>query len=175
MSKNPTQLGDASLAEAFTELMSIVINMQQAGVDLSHVTESPVFTYLLTPKQFDRIKKICRENQWPEPNCRGILIDLEAVAHPLDTRGTKDACTPAEVLAILIQAYCAYSEVGTNKPKYRQGIMFNRRKVKVGKGSYCAVAVVEVCVEGSETYLKPVTAFHATDSRVRGMTQKLGG
>lgn len=175
MSKNPTQLGDASLAEAFSELMNVVINMQQAGVDLSNVTEPPVFTYLLTPKQFDRIKKICRENQWPEPNCRGILIDLEAVAHPLDTRGTKDACTPAEVLAILTHAYCAYSEVGTNKPKYRQGIMFNKRKVRVGKGSFCAVAVVEIRMRGSETYLHPVTAFHATDSKIKDKTQKLGG
>lgn len=175
MSKTPTQLGDESLVEAFSELMSVVINMQQAGVALAHVTEPPVFTYLLTPKQFDRIKRTCRENQWPEPNCRGILIDLEAVAHPLDTRGIKDGCTPAEVLAILTHAYCAHSEVGTNKPKYRQGIMFNKRKVKIGTGSYCAVAVVEVRSEGSKTYLAPVTAFHANDSKIRGMTQKLGG
>jgi hypothetical protein len=167
MSKTPTQMGDDSLAEAFSELVNVVVSMKQAGVALSHVTEPPVFTYLLTPKQFDRVRKICRENQWPQPKCRGILIDLEAVAHPLEARGDKDGCTPADVIAILTNAYCVYSTVHMNK-QHAQAILLNTgRKVKVGIGSYYAMAIIEVRNAGGITYLAPVTAYHATEAKIR--------
>lgn len=168
MKKTATQLGDESLAEAFRELMNVVISMRNAGVDLRHVQQAPEFTYLLTPKQFDRIKRICRDMRWPEPNRRGILIDLQAIAHPLDSRESKDNCTPDEALQILANAYCAYSQVGLNKPKHAQGIIFNTgRKVSVGTGSYYALAVVKVCEEGAIKYLAPVTAYHATEAKIR--------
>lgn len=168
MKKNATQLGDESLAEAFRELMNVVISMRNSGVDLRQVRHAPEFTYLLTPKQFDRIKRICRDMRWPEPNRKGILIDLQAVAHPLDSRESKDNCTVDEALEILVNAYCAYSQVGLNKPKHAQGIMFNTgRKVKVGSGSYYALAVVKVCEEGGIRYLAPVTAYHATEAKIR--------
>ena len=171
MKKTATQWGDESLAEAFHELMNVVINMRNAGVSLNQVQHAPEFTYLMTPKQFDRIKRICREKHWPVPNRRGILIDLQAVAHPLDARESKDNCTPVEALEILANAYCAYSQVGLNKPKNAQGILFNTgRKVRVGNGSYYALAVVKVCEAGGITYLAPVTAYHATEAQIRNLS-----
>ncbi|MCQ9425584.1 hypothetical protein NRB16_18875 [Pseudomonas sp. LJDD11] len=168
MKKTAVQLGDDSLADAFRELMNAVINMREAGVDLNQVQHAPEFTYLLTPKQFDRIKRICREKGWPEPNQRGILMDLQAIAHPLDARETKDHCTSEEALQILVNAYCAYSQVGLNKPKHAQGILFNTgRKVSIGRGSYYALAVVKVCEDGVRRYLAPVTAYHATEAKIR--------
>jgi hypothetical protein len=171
MKKNATQLGDESLADAFRELMNVVIAMRNAGVDLNQVQHAPEFTYLLTFKQYDRIKRICREKGWNEPNKRGILINLQAIAHPLDSRESKDGCTPEEALQILVNAYCAYSQVGLNKPKHAQGILFNTgRKVRVGNGSFYALAVVKVCEAGGITYLAPVTAYHATEAKIRNIS-----
>lgn len=170
MNKTATQQGDESLADAFRELMNVVISMREAGIELSQVQHAPEFTYLLTPKQFDRIKRICREKGWAEPTRKGILIDLQAIAHPLDSRESKDHCTPEEALQILVNAYCAYSQVGMNKPKHAQGILFNTgRKVSVGNGSYYALAVVKVCEEGAVKYLAPVTAYHATEAKIRNI------
>jgi hypothetical protein len=171
MKKTATQLGDESLADAFRELMNVVIAMRNAGVDLNQVQHAPEFTYLLTPKQYDRIKRICREKGWNEPNKRGILMNLQAIAHPLDSRESKDGCTPEEALQILVNAYCAYSQVGLNKPKHAQGILFNTgRKVRVGNGSFYALAVVKVCEAGGITYLAPVTAYHATEAKIRNIS-----
>jgi hypothetical protein len=125
----------------------------------------------MTPKQFERIRRICMQKGWDVPNCRGILIDLQAVAHPLESRESKDNCTVNEALEILVTAYCAYSQIGLNKPKSAQGIVFNTgRKVQVGKAKYYAVAVVKVCSNGPEKYLAPVTAYHATEAKVRNIT-----
>ncbi|NWE43579.1 hypothetical protein HX875_29160 [Pseudomonas yamanorum] len=171
MTNTNDQLGDAALADAFRELMAIVVSMRDAGVSLDQVQHAPVFTYLMTPKQFDRIRKICKQQNWTVPNRRGILIDLQAIAHPLESRETKDNCTPEEALEILAKAYSPYSQIGLNKPKNAQGIIFNTgRKVKVGAGSYYALAVVKVCQEGAEKYLAPVTAYHATEAKIRNIS-----
>ena len=162
------QMGDAALADAFRELMSVVISMRNAGVSFARVWHSPAFTYLMTPKHYDRIRTICKKQGWPAPNCRGILIDLIAIAHPLESRETKDNCTPAEALEILIKAYSPYSQIGLNKPKNRQGIIFNTgRKVSVGTANYYALAVVKLCQAGPRNYLAPVTAYHATEAKIR--------
>ncbi len=168
MTKSHDKLGDAALAEAFRELMNLVVAMRNAGVPLDQVKHAPLFTYLMTPKQFDRIRRICQQKNWLVPNNRGILIDLIAVAHPLESRVAKDNCTPEEALAILAQAYSPYSQIGLNKPKDAQGIIFNTgRKVRVGNGDFYALAVVKVCQEGGKKYLAPVTAYHATEAKIR--------
>lgn len=179
MTTNYEKLNDLALESAFEDLMKIVLALEASGVPLKEIKHvqnlpnaphAPIFTYLMTPKQFDRIKKICMQNKWAVPNVRGILIDLEAVAHPLDSRSSKDQCTPDEALAILVSAYSAYSEIGMNKPKHAQAIVFNtKRKVQVGNTKYAALAVVEVCVEGGRKYLAPVTAYHATEAKIRNI------
>jgi hypothetical protein len=168
MTKSYTQMGDEAIAEAFRALMAMAVALRDAEVPLSSVHHSPNFTYLMTPKQFDRIKKICCKHRWDVPNQRGILIDLEAVAHPLDSRVSKDNCTPEEAVNILIAAYSAYSEIGLNRPKHSQAIVFNtNRGVMVGQTRYAALAVVKVCNEGGRKYLAPVTAYHATEAKIR--------
>ena len=134
MASNYDKLGDAALVDAFKSLMDVVVIMRDAGVPLSDVRHAPTFTYLMTPKQFDRIRRICIQKGWDVPNRRGILIDLD-------------------------------------KPKHAQGIVFNTgRKVQVGKAKYYAVAVVKVCVEGGEKRLAPVTAYHATEAKIRSIS-----
>lgn len=171
MTSKNTPPGDIALATAFRELMHVVLNVRSTGVSLKQVQHAPVFTYLMTPKQFDRIKKICRQQGWPVPNRRGILIDLPAIAHPLESRETKDHCSPEQALEILTNAYSPYSQIGLNKPKSAQGIIFNTgRKVRVGAANYYALAVVKVYQEGAEKYLAPVTAYHATEAKIRNIS-----
>lgn len=168
MSMITTKRGDDSLADAFRALIDQVISMDEAGMPHHQAEHVAEFTYLMTPKQYDRIRSVCRKMDWCVPNCRGIRIDLEAVAHPLQTRMLKDKCTVEEVLQILICAYCAHSEIGLNKPKHAQGILFNRgRKVKIGAGHYYALAVYKICEEGGRRFLAPVTVFHTTDAKIR--------
>ncbi|MFJ4259088.1 hypothetical protein ACIP01_19305 [Pseudomonas monteilii] len=163
----PEALAQSAFAEALSALIDIALTRnRRAGNDLNGA-----FTYLLTPKQFDRIRKICKEQGWGVPNQRGILIDLETVAHPLKSRMGKDLCTAAEVLEILLAAYSPQSQVGLNRPKYAQAIVFNTRcKVRIGNASFYAVAVVKVRVEGPRKYLAPVTAYHATEAKIRNIS-----
>lgn len=171
MARNYGKEGDEALAQAFKDLMSIAISMRDEGTPVSHVKQAPTFTYLMTPKQFSRIRKICMENGWSVPNLCGIQIDLETVSHPLESRAKKNNCSDEEVLSILIAAYSPYSQVGMNRPKNAQGIFFNTgRKVQVGKTKYVAVAIMKVDVEGKKVRLAPVTAYHATDAKIRGIS-----
>lgn len=166
-----SQQGDVIVAQAFRVLIEHATRLEQAGLRLDQAGHVAEFTYLLTAKQFDRIRKICRQQQWPEPNCRGIRFDLEAIRHPLLARQMKDGCTPDEVLEIITSAYCSQSQVGLNKPKHAQVVMFSGgRKVLVGKTRYQAVAIIKVCQEGGRKYLAPVTAFHATEAKVRSIS-----
>lgn len=160
--------GDSSLADAFRSLIHQVIAIGASSTPRQKHVQLAEFTYLMTDKQFDRIRSICMKRGWPIPNCRGIHIDREAVAHPLRTRMQKDSCTVEEVLQILICAYCGYSEIGLNKPKHAQGIIFNRgRSVRVGGGHYRALAVFRLCEVRGRRFLAPVTAFHTTDAKIR--------
>ncbi|MGY2168967.1 hypothetical protein KH389_26225 [Pseudomonas qingdaonensis] len=168
MSSITYRQGDASLADAFRTLADQVIAVQDSGTPRHKRVSVAEFTYLMTSKQFDRIRSICMKMGWPVPNCRGIHIDYEAIAHPLHARIQKDNCTVEEVLEILIAAYCGYSEMALNKPKHSQGILFNRgRRVKVGKGHYRALAVYRLCEEKGRRFLAPITAFHTTDAKIR--------
>jgi len=160
--------GDASLADAFRTLADQVIAMEDSGMPRHKRVPVTEFSYLMTNKQFDRVRTICMKMGWPVPNCRGIHIDYEAVAHPLHARMQKDNCTVEEVLEILIAAYSGFSEMGLNKPKHAQGILFNRsRNVKVGTGHYRALAIYKFCEKKGRRFLAPVTAFHTTDAKIR--------
>ncbi|WP_122531516.1 hypothetical protein [Pseudomonas viridiflava] len=168
MSSITDNQGDASLADAFRTLVEQVVAMDDSGITRHGRAQLAEFTYLMTDKQFARARSICMKMCWPVPNCRGIHIDREAVAHPLRTRMLKDGCTVEEVLQILIAAYCGYSEIGLNKPKHAQGIIFNRsRSVKIGKGHYRALAIYKLCEERGRRFLSPVTAFHTTEAKIR--------
>lgn len=159
------------MQDAFIALVEIALARRCSSDHRVYDEAVPAFSYLLTPKQFDRVRKICKERGWDVPNQRGVLIDLEAVAHPLDARMTKDRCTVAQVLDILLAAYSPQSQVGLNKPKHAQAIVFNtRQKVRIGKASFYAVAVVKIRVEEGRKYLAPVTAYHATEAKIRNIS-----
>lgn len=163
--------GQRALAEAFAALAEIALTRRVADGHASYENHIPAFSYLLTPKQYDRIRRICREKGWDVPNQKGVLIDLEAVAHPLQSRMAKDHCTVEEVMDILLAAYSPHSQVGLNRPKHGQAIVFNTRyKVRVGKAHFFAVAVLKVRVDGGRKYLAPVTAYHATEAKIRNIS-----
>lgn len=169
--ENPQLPRRSALQDAFIALVEIAL---ARGRSVDHGVNDegvPAFSYLLTPKQFDRVRRICKEKGWDVPNQRGVLIDQEADAHPLDARMNKDRCTVEEVLQILLAAYSPQSQVGLNKPKHAQAIVFNtRQKVRIGKASFYAVAVVRIRVEGGRKYLAPVTAYHATEAKIRNIS-----
>src|SRR5688572_3486968 len=100
------------LAAAFDALFAFVVSMPQTG---NKEDDAPVFSYLLTPKQKDQIDRVCSENGWPQINCLGILINVDAVRHPLTTRRAKDRISDDEIRQIIQKAYSARSLIRVNR------------------------------------------------------------
>lgn len=92
-------IGRKALAEAFDALVLVATTLDTAGASLKNVNV-PIFSYVLTNKQFDAIKKICKQEGVPEPVHRGVLIDLNAVLHPIQARIDKDAAIRASFTPI---------------------------------------------------------------------------
>jgi len=154
---------ELALAAAFQALVAHVAGGKPSAT-------APAFTYLMTPKQFDTVRRICDRQGWPIPNCRGILIDADAVQHPLEQRAIKDGCSRAEVEDILVKAYCPHSVVRINRERGRQAIMLNaHQRVKVGACSLYGFAIVELKTAGLKNYLAPVTAYHASEAKRRAL------
>lgn len=154
---------ELALAHAFKDLVAHVV---AGGSRLA----APSFTYLMTPKQFSAAQKICADNAWPVVNCWGILIDHDAIYHPLQTRVAKDGCSSDEVREILVKAYGPNSIVRINRQRGAQALLLNaHQRVTVGTSSYYSLAVLEVRTDGHRNYLAPVTAYHATEAKMRAI------
>lgn len=151
------------LAQAFKALVVYVAAGNPAAA-------APAFTYLLSNKQFDEIRRMCIRNGWPVINCRGILIDHAAVAHPLQTRRNKDRCSELEIADILSKAYCPRSVVRENGRQGLQAIVLNaHQRITIGADCYYCLAIVELRSNGARNYLAPVTAYHATEAKKRSL------
>lgn len=154
---------ELALAQAFRALVAHVADGKPAAT-------APTFTYIMTPKQFDAVRRICVELGWPVLNCPGILVDYNAAQHPLEQRASKDGCSRLEVEDILIKAYSPRSEATTNRDRYQQAIMLNaHQRVRVGGAAFYGLAIVELRTAGCRNYLAPVTAYHATEAKKRAL------
>lgn len=166
----PSVLSEQHIADAFNALFDYVVALPpgSAGED------APIFSYLLTPKQKYEIDKACTENGWLMINCVGILIDLEAIRHPLGTRRVKDGITNDEIKRIIAAAYSPKSIVRANRNHGQQALMLNnQRKVPIGnEGSvFFGMAVLEIKTDGTRNYLAPVTCYHANEAKSRAISR----
>lgn len=135
-------------------------------------SDAPIFSYLLTQKQRDEIDRVCAANRWPRINCAGILIDVNAIKHPLETRRYKDVVTDDEIKAIIIKSYSPRSLIRVNRDRGQQALILNtHQKIKVGGTTYHAMAVLQIKSDGARNYLAPVTCYHATEAKVRAIVR----
>lgn len=166
----PTVLSEKHIADAFNALFDYVVLLPPG----SAVHDAPIFSYLLTPKQKSEIDRVCIENGWPIVNCIGILIDVEAIRHPLATRRAKDRITDDEIKRIIAAAYSPKSLVKANRNHNQQALILNnQRKVPVGKGGtvFYGMAVLEIRTDGARNYLAPVTCYHASEAKSRAISK----
>lgn len=166
----PTVLSEQHIADAFNALFDYVVALPPGNAGL----DAPIFSYLLTPKQKFEIDNVCIQNGWPMINCIGILIDLEAIRHPLGTRRAKDRITDDEIKRIIATAYSPKSIVRANRDHGKQALMLNnQRKVPIGKGGavFFGMAVLEIKTDGARNYLAPVTCYHANEAKSRAISR----
>lgn len=148
----------------------MLVNAKNIGVDWHSIHEAPEFSYVLTDKQFNRVVTLCRKAAWGVPNIRGIHITLGAIEHVISSRFVKDGCEPCFVADILVTAYHELSQVAMNKSYGAQALMFNTgKKLSLNGQKYYALAVVEVRKVNEMVFLAPVTAYHATEAKIRGI------
>lgn len=164
--------GKSALVNAFKELVDILVQAKRLGVDWRSIHEVPEFSYVMTAKQFNVVCRICREKEWTVPNVKGIHITLSAVEHVMSARETKDGCSPAFIAEIMAFSYHEISQVSINKKHDGQALMFNTQKRLLMDGQkYHALAIVQVSEDEAtgRKYLAPVTAYHASEAKIRGI------
>lgn len=162
-----SKIGEVALDVAFDDLMSICTALEQAGLHVRSAKSAPVFSYLLSPKQYAQVRQLASEEGWPVPNCRGILIDLNAINHPRESRA-KESVSAQQTAEILKVVYGKFSRLGVNKKYDKQALIFNSGKALNWNGTnYYAVAVLVVDEKDGRVFLRPVTAYHSTDAKIK--------
>ncbi|WP_426116963.1 hypothetical protein [Massilia sp. PWRC2] len=160
--------------EAIRNLVSIVNAFRQTGTNINAAPAMPAFSYLLTPKQRERIAKICAKEGWAPTKCGGVEINASTVDHILDSR-LAQGVSEEFVADILVAAYNQFSEIHVNT-KYKkeenkeQAFFLNGiKKLKFGEVTWNAVAVValENLNDAGERQLASITAYHADEAKVR--------
>lgn len=152
----------AAVDAAFDRLLTIVMAP-------SHDKNSLLgcFSYVFTPKQRDQINILAEENGW-EGLCRsGVLIDANAVLHPVLRRCKEDNCPPERTIELLKMAYSSKSDVCLNKSRDRQSIMLNsHEKFLLRDNDFYATAIIEASQMGTNGFfMRPVTAYFSTDKK----------
>lgn len=161
---------EVRLAQAFADLFDHLVKALVRGAP---TTDAPEFSYLMTPKQLATVQGICAAKGWPVVNCRGIHIDAQAVMHPLSARLKKDSVKVEDVKSILLKAYSPRSLICENRDHTQQTLIFNtHHKLLIGTTKYHGMAVLEVKSTGARNYLAPVTAYHATEAKVRALQKR---
>jgi hypothetical protein len=161
-------VGDNALREAVAYYMEWVYQVSVVGAGVpAEEWNAPLFTYLLTNKQFNELKVICTRQGWPPPG-RGITFFPHVIKHILTARGGKDGLTWQECAAVLAASLNARSSVAVQKIHEQQVVVLNSVEVlRVGKTreKYRGMLIVEVTINN----LAPVTAYHASEAKSRAI------
>lgn len=162
--------GDDALIDAirfYTKWVSdIIISGQSVPQD---EWERPLFTYMLTKRQFNQLNVICHDEGWPRQTCPGITIYPHHISHVLTSRA-KDGLNWVQVAELLSASFCTRSEIAANKGRNMQGVILNavEKLTTVTGQKYFGMAVLQV----SENDLAPVTAYHATEAKIKAIKKK---
>ncbi|MCS0443116.1 hypothetical protein [Vibrio diabolicus] len=156
------QKGQQALEQAF-EFFTNLVN-QDHGFDKELWNEG-FFTYLLTKKQMNTLKKLCISEGWTQPINYSITIKGEFIAHILKSRQGKDLITTQEAITILKTAFSPTSLVSINVKYNNQAVVLNSNtKIKIKGNSYYSSAFFEV---GEK--LENKTAYHAGWNKIQAM------
>lgn len=168
-----SEKSEQTLEAASAVLVDFVIG---GGAD----DDAPSFSYLLSPKQFDTINKICQEQGWPQIHVPGVRIDARFVRHVLESRsGSNDRLQVHEIKAILAKAISYRCSIVRNakesKGHHRQSLMFNaQHKVLIRGTRYYALVVLGIKTDASTSrnYLAPITCYHADEAKGRALKSR---
>ncbi len=160
--------GETGLIEAIHSFMK---QIEDGTIDIE-ATEHGLFSFLLTKKQQAQIQKICNEQDWVNPQERGVTLTREFFNHVLVQRKNKDRVTAEECAAVLASAYSTKSQISVNKKRYegdiereQQALIFRADKT-IGYGSISSlygVAVIEISLKE----ISPITAYHARGDKIK--------
>ncbi len=164
--------GEDALREAVTYYMEWVYRVSLVGAGVpAEEWNAPLFTYLLTNKQFNALKVICTRQGWPPPPGRGITFFPHVIKHILTARSGKDGLTWQECAAVLAASLSPCSHVAVQKAHDQQVVVLNSVEVlRVGRTQekYRGMLIVEVTLNE----LAPVTAYHASEAKSRAIMKK---
>lgn len=159
-------IGDDALKDAFFFFTAWVDSIASSGKTIPQEEwDKPLFTYMLTKRQFNELNKVCHKNGWPRQACPGITIYPHHIQHVLMSRA-KDGLDWKQVAEVLSASFCTRSEVALNKGRNQQGVILNSfQSINFGKQKYYGMAILQV----SENDLAPVTAYHATEAKIKAI------
>lgn len=161
--------GDDGLREAVARFTEWVYNVSVIGPGVpAQEWDAPLFTYLLSPRQFNELKAICDDEGWPPPANRGITFYPHVIKHILTARTGKDALTWQECATIIAASLRPQSTVVIQKSHDQQVVVLNSKEVlRIGKTQekYRGMLIVEVSIND----LAPVTAYHASEAKSRAI------
>jgi hypothetical protein len=160
-------IGDTALSEAISFYTKWIFDISTTGEKLSNDEwQQPLFTYIMTKKQFNRLNVLCQQNGWPRQTCSGIIFSARDIQHVITARTGKDSLTWQEVADILNASYCVRSVVAVNKGRNKQAVVLNSvTNIHVRGQKYYGLAIIQV----SENNLAPVTAYHATKAKIEAI------
>lgn len=79
--------GDDALQDAIKFYTQQIYRIASAGKKIMQEEwDRPLFTYLLTRKQFNQLNVICKVNGWPHQTCQGVTIYPRHIQHILSSR-----------------------------------------------------------------------------------------
>jgi len=125
---------------------------------------APLFTYLMTNKQFNELNVICGRYHWPLPANRGITFFPHVIKHILTARSGKDQLTWQQCAALLAASLSSRSSIAVQKNHDQQVIVLNSMEVlRIGRTQekYRGMLIVEVTIND----LAPITAYHASEAK----------
>lgn len=160
-------VGDDALREAIHFYTKWVDDISRSGQPVpAGKWNSPLFTYVLTKRQLNQLNVICKKQDWPHQNYPGITVYPRHIKHVLTSR-IKDGLNWVQVAEILSASFCTHSRVTINKDRNMQGIILNakERLTTISGQKYFGMAILQV----SENDLAPVTAYHATEAKIKAI------
>lgn len=167
-------VGDDGLRDAIAFYTEWVYNVSVIGPDVAiEEWQAPLFTYIMTNKQFNELNVICRRNGWPPQTNRGITFYPHVIKHILTSRTGKDRLTWPEVAEIISAALNSRSAVVLKRDYNQQVIVLNSVDVlRIGrtKEKFRGALIVEVSIND----LAPITAYHANEAKVRTIMRDRG-
>lgn len=156
------QLGQQALEQAFEFFTGLVEKNHKFEAELWN---EGFFTYLLTKKQMNTLKKLCISEGWIQPTNYSITIKGEFIAHILKSRQGKDFITTQEAIKILTTAFSPASQVSINVKYSNQAVVLNSNtKIKIKGNNYYSSAFFQV---GEQ--LENKTAYHTGWKKIQAM------